>query len=454
MDNFSKLLAKLIIASLALFPSGQGFAFELTDPVGDVGPFDPDLIAMRYEVAGDALNIKLNFAQDLCGSVVNQNVRATIGIDADRSLLTGFVGNGELVPQFGMDYEIEVTLGGFCSVEDIAFLKYWQYAVVEPDKVQLDRVSVRLDRNGAVFVRGRDDRYGTSFNEVFISVPLSFFDNEGFPIRSDECPLCTECANQILPPQLPLQDLGTANVSVFTQALYLPDKSDTLPEEGVWDGFTDKVRLDYPYPPDESGVEVIDVANDCFVGFCPSAELTKLTGFVHDDGNISLELELESLARIDNPAAFRFLFDLDDDATTGEVFSNGVATLGVDLFFEAVMFDNPIGESNPLAGTVFFWIDGGIDEDYWCTVIYTDYLSQAWWAAPGYVWVTIPDAYLTPYLRANTSGEVKIAAYSFYPTPGGVADEPQDIVPNNGALSLQISRLSVAARNHKRPDSQ
>jgi hypothetical protein len=136
-------------------------------------------------------------------------------------------------------------------------------------------------------------------------------------------------------------------------------------------------------------------------------------------------------------AAYQLLLDLDDNNTTGMVVTNGQEVLGIDMVAQYANFENPVTETNPLEGTLHFWLDGSF-----CPLLYIDYLANVWRSAPGYVWVTIPRAFMEPYLASNSSGLIKVLGKTFH-WPLDYVDQ----VPNSGSLHVPLTALTDIKAN-------
>jgi len=415
-------------ATLIALNGRPAHAFIFSDPSGDTN--GPDVTQMEYNVVDDALELKLTFVQTLAGGVINQDLLASIRIDIDKSLMTGFVGGGGLQPQFGMDYEIEIELLGFGSSSNTASLKYWRYKLEEPF-VKLDRVAIPLGNpfypNGSIFVVGYNEDYGTDNHQIFLKIPVALFTNIAFPICTDVMELCI---NQIFPCPLPLTpNLNSAYVNFSVISCYFTSGIDLLPDNGGIDTQNATVLADYPTGPEDIVASVGDPNDDCLAPpGLNGEEITGLTAFCHKDGNLSFEIKLKTYS-LEDTASYEICLDIDNNPLTGVPISNGDTTLGVELLAEYANFDNPIGEPNPLEGTLKFYLNGGF-----CPLLYTDYLANVWRSEPGYVWITIPQEFTNHYLPANTTGYISVIARSFDPP----IEEPVDIVPNEGALEIPI----------------
>ena len=229
--NIGLVISMLVgaYATLTILNTRPAHAFIFSDPSGDTD--GPDITQMEYDVVNDALELKLTFVQKLAGDVINQDLLASIHIDIDKSLMTGFIGGGGLQSQFGMDYEIEIELLGFGPSSNTATLKYWRYKLEEPF-IKLDRVSVPLGNlfypNGSIFVAGYNENYGTDNHQIFMSIPVTLFANTTFPICTDVMELCI---NQIFPCPLPLTpNLNNAyiNLSVISFGSFLMYPASTI----------------------------------------------------------------------------------------------------------------------------------------------------------------------------------------------------------------------------------
>jgi hypothetical protein len=424
------IIGFLWFCALSVWPC---FSFEVNDAVGDTT--GPDIINMIYKVENNALDIKLTFLQELCGTIINQDLLATIRVDIDQSLMTGFVGGGGLQPRFGVDYEIQISLLGFCPSGDEAYLKYWRHRS-NPPYVELERVVVTLgnplvDPNGSVFVVGNNATYGTNNHQVFLRLPLALFSNNFFPLCTD---IMTLCVNQLFPCPLSLvRDLDRAYVNVVVIPYYFSEGVDQVPDQGMIDTSTVTVKDYYPIGPEDLVVTVSDPPDDCLAPPCINGEeFVGLSGYLHHDNNITFELKLETYSG-DDTASYHLLLDLDDNAATGTLLVNGSETLGIDFIAQYENFDNPVGEANPLAGSLYFWMVNDF-----CPLIYMDYLANVWRSNPGYIWVTLPNEFLAPYLMSNQSGFIKAVAASFNTWPISYVD----LVPNDG--SLQVGLTAVA----------
>ena len=184
---------------LWLTRSAWAAAIQFIDPTGDTS--GPDLTRLDYQVVGQTMEIRLTFAQELEGHVIDLAVSADIGLDIDRSGMTGFVGGPGFHTRFGIDYRIEVFLGGFGPTSNSGTLAYWRRKQPSiPPLDEVERVRVALgdvwEPNGSVFVVGANLAYGTDSHQVFLQVPLSLLDYVAFPICGEGA---SECLQDIFP---------------------------------------------------------------------------------------------------------------------------------------------------------------------------------------------------------------------------------------------------------------
>jgi hypothetical protein len=421
----------IIIMSFVFCISGfiksDCYAFVLNDPPGDTE--GPDFTELEYNVFQNALDIKITFAQQLCG-ISDLAVQAGIRFDMDRSQLTGFVGGGGLHPRFGVDYEIKFFLYGFCAVEDYASLNYWRHKY-DPPFLELEKVSIPLGNpfypNGSVFVRGSNSTYGTNSHQVFLRIPLSLFSNNFFPLCSDDI---TFCFNQFFPCPLNLdREPAQAFMNTFAIDPYLGPGIDLIPDQGMLDTETVTVVDNYPTGTDDLVAESSDPPDDCLVGLCNNGdEITGIRAYVHEGNNLTIEIKLNTYS-LEDTAVYYIYFDLDNDPSTGYPFPYGTETPGIDFYVRYANFDNPIGEANPLEGSMYFWKNGDF-----CPLLYIDYPANVWRSSPGYVWVTIPHEFMELYTQSNQSGFIKVIGASVEP----YTDEYMDFVPNNAPLVVEI----------------
>jgi hypothetical protein len=414
------------VPAVLLFSLPVGvWGMQYEDPIGDTP--GPDLIRLEYSVVGGVVDVTLTFTEALAGSIINPAVSATVLLDADRSNMTGFMSGPGFHTRFGIDYEIELFLGGFGDSSNTAALKYWLRApsaisgVVERRRIAVPLGNI-FEPNGSVFVVGEHAAYGTTDEQIFARIPLSLFQNQFFPICGEGEPVCV---NGLFPCPLALtQDLGTASVSVLAHDPYaLGESGDALPNAGMVAAATGTLLAQFPTGPEDEVASVTDPATDGLAQPGNNGEeLTGLRVFRHADNVLSFELKLASYS-LEDTAIYYVAIDLDGNAATGDVLTNGAQTLGIDLLAEYANFDNPIGESNPLAGVVYFFIDG-----QWCPLNYADYLATVWRSAPGYVYVTMPTAFVETMPAAGAS--VKVVAMTLEPNSGAF----NDVVPNEGAL--------------------
>jgi len=412
-------------------------AAQFPDPAGDTT--GPDLLRLDYQVANQALDLKLTFAEELEGSVIDPAVQASILIDADRANLTGFKPGPGFHTRFGVDYEIEVFLGGFGPTSNSGTLKFWRRKLSAiPPLVELERVQIALgdwfDPNGSIFVVGADPTYGTDNHQVFLRVPVNLFTNASFPI----CGEGTACVNTLFPcPLAVTQNLETALLSLFVMDPYdLTGTADLLPDEGMLDGATGSVVPQFPFDDSDLVAAVTDPANDGWAQpGINGEELTGLKVFRHAGGVLSFELKLESYS-FEDTAAYYLALELDDNPATGEAWTNGSVALGVDLLAKFANFDNPIGWANPLEGTIYFRIGG-----QWCPLNYADYLATVWRSTPGYVYMTLPAEFTAPILAANVTGIAKAVAMTEDPPTGDF----NDVAPNDGGLTFAAGTAPALA---------
>jgi hypothetical protein len=434
--NIGLVISMLVgaYATLTILNTRPAHAFIFSDPSGDTD--GPDITQMEYDVVNDALELKLTFVQKLAGDVINQDLLASIHIDIDKSLMTGFIGGGGLQSQFGMDYEIEIELLGFGPSSNTATLKYWRYKLEEPF-IKLDRVSVPLGNlfypNGSIFVAGYNENYGTDNHQIFMSIPVTLFANTTFPICTDVMELCI---NQIFPCPLPLTpNLNNAYINLSVISCYFFPGIDLLPDNGGIDIQNATIIGDYPTGPEDMVASVSDPDDDCLAPpGLNGEEITALTAYCHKDGNLTLETKLKSYS-LEDTAYYEVYLDIDNNPLTGVPISNGDTILGVELVAKYANFDNPIGEPNPLEGTLKFYLNGEF-----CPLLYTDYLANVWRSEPGYVWITIPQEFMNYYLSANITGYISVIAKSFNPP----VEVPVDIVPNGGVLEIPLYPISYS----------
>ena len=413
----------LLLGALPLGVRG----IDIPDPVGDNA--GRDLILFEYQISGGSLDVALTFTEALEGSVIDPAASASVLIDADRTHLTGFTSGPGFHTRFGVDYKISIFLGGFGATSNSASLEYWvRVPSLIPGVVERQRVSVPLGNpfypNGSVFVVGENATYGTSDQQTFVRIPLTLFANLSFPICGEGDPLCI---NTLFPCPLPLaEDLGTASVSAFAYDPYdLLDPGDFVPDTGMADGATGKALPEYPTGAEDELASVTDADDDGLAQPGNNGEeITGLRVFLHEGEVLSFELELDSYS-LEDTAVYYVALDLDGNAATGEPVVNGFETLGLDLLAEYANFDNPIGEANPLDGTLYFYLDG-----QWCPLNYADYLATVWRSTPGYVYLTLPAPFLETVHR---SGE-PIKAIAMTLDPG--SPDFNDVVPNGGAVLL------------------
>lgn len=416
--------------TLALLTTPLAWTAQFSDPADDTT--GPDLRRLDYQVANQAIDLKLTFAEELVGSVIDPAVQTSILLDADRSNFTGFTSGPGLHTRFGADYEIEVFLAGFGPTSNSAELRYWRRKVSSlPPFMELERVQVALgdwfDPNGSVFVVGADTTYGTDNRQVFLRVPLDLFSNAAFPI----CGEGTVCINERFPcpPTVP-QNVRTAYLSVMAMDPYdFNGTADVLPDQGMIDTASNTVLPSYPADDTDLVAAATDPGNDGVAQPGNNGEeLVGLKVFRHAGDVMAFELKLSSYS-LEDTAIYYVALDLDDNPDTGEPWVNGSVALGIDLIAEFANFDNPIGWANPLEGTVYFRQSG-----QWCPLIYNDYLANVWRSTPGYVFITLPAEYTAPELAANASGLVKVVALT------GEPGLPffNDAVPDEGALSFAI----------------
>ena len=418
---------------LWLARSACAAAIQFTDPNGDTA--GPDITRLDYQIVGQMMEIRLTFAQELEGHVIDPAVSADIGLDIDRSAMTGFVGGPGFHTRFGIDYRIEVFLGGFGPTSNSGTLTYWRRKHPSvPPLDEVERIKVTLgdawEPNGSVFVAGANPAHGTDSHQVFLQVPLSLLNYAAFPICGEGA---SECLQDIFPCPLGLvQDAARAYVSVFVMDPYdWNGTPDLLPDQGMIDGASGAVISAYPTGPDDLAASVLDPADDGWAQpGINGEELIGFKAFRHPGNTLSFELQLQSYS-FEDTAAYYVLLDLDNNAATGWSQTNGTLVMGVDLLAQFGNFDNPIGEANPLAGALHYWRSGA-----WCLLSYVDYLASVWRATPGGVYITLPAEFTADYLAANTSGRVKAVAGT--EDPDVIFAGFNDLAPNEGALEVAL----------------
>jgi len=216
---------------------------------------------------------------------------------------------------------------------------------------------------------------------------------------------------------------------------YFSPGIDLLPDNGGIDTQNATIIGDYSTGPEDMVASVSDPDDDCLAPpGLNGEEITALTAYCHKDGNLTLEIKLKSYS-LEDTAYYEIYLDIDNNPLTGVPISNGDTILGVELVAKYANFDNPIGESNPLEGTLKFHLNGGF-----CPLLYTDYLANVWRSEPGYVWISIPQEFMNHYLPANTTGYISVIAKSFDPP----IEEPVDIVPNGRVLEIPLYPISCS----------
>jgi hypothetical protein len=366
----------------------------------------------------------------------NSSLTAQIGIDIDRSLMTGFTYGNDLHNRFGMDYLIEITAGGFGETSNGAELRYWRHKS-EPPFVTLDKVQVVLGDwfypNGSVLVVGTDPTYGTDRHQIFLRVPRSLFNDGAFPVCSSLMPSCIQdrfpCPLNLTP------NLETSFFCVRVKP-FIDDSEDTrdyLPDSGAIDAGTGQVVPPFPAGTQDLVASVSDPADEVLGGTgINGEELISFKAFKHEGGVLAFELGID-LYTGEDTAYYEVLFDLDNNSATGYPYQNGSQTIGVDFIAEFQNFDNPVGElDSELAGTLGFWLQG----NEFCTLWPMDYLARHSYGHPGYVWFALPPEFIAPYLAANTSGRIKAIAAATSPDVLNFSFD--DVAPNHGALEIPI----------------
>lgn len=421
------LIAPLIVLFILPFNAS---ALQIKDPKGDTP--GPDLTAMSYNATAKYLDIKLSFSEALCASFINNpNLLATVRLDLDKSLATGFVGGGQLQPRFGVDYEIEIELTGFCSQsDDHATLKYWRYKHEGQGIVSRKKATVPIGNpfypNGSRFIIGENTQYKTAASDILVRIPVKLFSNSAFPVCSN-IPLCSKKLFSC--PPVRAFDLRRAYVSVDVIPWLLFQKGiDTLPEKGMIATNSGANIKEYRRNKNNRIAKVADPKDDSYAPpGLNGEEFLRLAAYRHRDGNHTFEIKLRSY-NLEDTATYRLLLDLDNNPNTGDRFKRGNQTIGVDLIADYGNFENPIGEANPLEGSLKFWTDEGF-----CPLNYTDYLANVWRSEPGYIWITLPEHLLTSFPAMKKSKKMRVFAISY----DGEFDA--DYVPNKGFLDVPLN---------------
>ena len=292
MGMCRSFFAAMTLAVVIVY-SGSALAFQLNDGTGDTP--GPDLSAMTYDISDDHLDVKLSLSQALCTDVINPNLLATVRLDLDQSQATGFVGGGGLHPRFGVDYEIEIPLDGFCS-GDSAALKYWHHKRESPEIVSRERVSIPVGNpfysNGSVFVVGANSSFGTTARDVFVRIPLALFSNAAFPVCSNAVSLCA--TDLFSCPPVRAFDLKRAFVSVVVVPFIVSQAGiDTLPDDGAIATNTLSALENTPrmLPTELRRCPIPTTISSAPPGL-NGEEITNVAAYRHEYGNHTFEIKL------------------------------------------------------------------------------------------------------------------------------------------------------------------
>ena len=390
--------AAIALVGVGLCTGAAALPLDITDATGDTSGLD--LTRLTYDVTGNAVEIRLTFAQNLEGAFGAVNGIINVDLDLDHSLVSGFAADAGWHPRFGVDYRIEIALSGFGTAYDTGFLWYWQHHY-DPPFITVEKQQVALGDfmfpNGSVLVIGTDPAHGTDAHQVYVRIPLALFNNAAFPICGD----ATFCYNATYPCPLALTpDARSALLSVGTQPI-IPgsgsDPLDWLPDQGMIDVATGSIVPPFPTGAQDLVAQTADPAGDAWGGTALNGEdITAFKVFHHSGDTFTFEIQLAGV-NMANTAVYHVVLDVDDNPATGEPFNNGVP-LGVDLIALFAIPDNQVGEPNPLEGLLKLWQGSG-----YCDLPDFDCLGTMTYGSPGHVAISLPRYLLEPYLAANTS---------------------------------------------------
>jgi len=420
----AKYIIATIMISVYIFAvtSMTCLAFQFQDPTGDTSI--TDITNMNYQVTDEALEIVLDFV-----TIYSYNF-ITIKIDIDRSLVTGFEGGclSREPSRFGADYKIRVETGSL-PISDKAYLIYERFTsdptqpIIETETVNIP-IGNPYQPNGSTFQKTAD--------QIYLKIPLQLFDNDLYPLYT---PNTRTCVREFFPhPSSGLTpDAKRAYVNVWTSDPTHPGNYDHLPDKGMIDAESGKPVDSYTMMGDDLVDVIDDDPNDAILSGIFGDEITALQVYRHNDGNISLALEL-SLIESHDDSLYALNLDIDDDPYTGCQVSNESVTIGADI---RVQFQNwgPFYfgvAGTPLYGEICF------GHDVFCCLPYS-HLGYLFLGSPGYIWTVIPKELMEPFLSSNKSGAIKILGNTLSPVwPHG----DRDVVPNTGYYELFVNDIS------------
>lgn len=394
-------------------------AFQFQDPAGDT--FITDITNMNYQVTDEALEIVLDFV------TIYSDTFVTIKIDIDRSLVTGFTGGcGSREPsRFGADYMIRVEMGTL-PISTEVYLRYERFTsdptqpIIEIETVKIP-IGNPFQPNGSIFQQ--------TANQMYLKIPLQLFNNDLYPLYT---PNTRTCVREFFPyPSGLTPDVKRAYVNVRTEILYYIGDYDQLPNQGMIDAETGKPADSYAMGGDDLVDVIYDDPNDSVLSGILGDEITALQAYMHNDGNISLALELSSIEYQDD-SLYALNLDIDDNPSTGIQVSNGSVTIGADITAQFQTWSWIVsGQVTPLYGEFCF------GDNFFCDLPYS-HLGYLFLGSPGYVWTVIPKKLMEPFLSSNKSGVIKIIGHTLSP---GWPHVTRDVVPNTGCLEIEILAL-------------
>ena len=284
------------------------------DPVGDAT--FPDLSDIEMKIKDGNLLLWLTFTHSIERAALKeiQDILVIeINMDLDKRLWSGFSNNHEQPPTFGIDRSISLMLSDVFSKPQGSLL------MRKPDDPStplddLDNYLVGIgplgsQENDTRFTVGQNHQFGTSSNQIFLSIPLSYlgYDDGDMFIM----------------------------VSTFLQTTTSAGHADSLPDSGALNSSVGlpPERLNHPVASCTSPVSTgLDDPDDSLGFGFQGDEIVSSRTCPLNDGGLMITVDLESLA-FDDLAYVNIFVDSDGNGATGIPVQNGTAeTIGADFY--------------------------------------------------------------------------------------------------------------------------
>ncbi|MBI9088906.1 MAG: IPT/TIG domain-containing protein [Desulfobacterium sp.] len=294
-------------------PGNGAIHLRVSDPAGDA--FFPDITGLEFQVAEGNLRVWLTFAHGVekADLTAAQDVMViNLHMDLDKRLWTGFANAHEEPPTFGIDRTVSLMLSDLFSVpQGTLKMRPPDDPATPLDDLSSELIGIGLGRqeNDTRLVVGKNDRFHTAANTIFISIPLSYlgYDDGDMVVMAE----------------------------TFLQSTLTPGHADSLPDSGALDTKPGLLPAEILRPVAScvsSQVTGTDPADDSLGFGLQGDEIISSRACALDSGGLMISVDLESLA-YDDLAYLNLFVDRDNDPWTGIALVNGTPEIaGADFY--------------------------------------------------------------------------------------------------------------------------